>query len=92
MDQSRARDIAEQYLATIQERCPVEISLNDEVTEEHPIGYVFFYNSKRYWETRATADALAGNGPILVRKEDGVAMALPSHQSVTKSLEDIAVK
>jgi hypothetical protein len=90
MDKSQAREIAERHLATVQSRCPVEICFNDEVTQEHPFGFVFFYNSVRFWETRETQDALIGNGPILVRKDDGAVSSLPSYQSVNRSLEELA--
>ena len=92
MNKSEAREIAEQHLATIQRSCPVDICFNDEVTQEHPIGFVFFYNSARFWETRDTSDALAGNGPILVRKDNGAVTSLPSYQSVDRSLKELALQ
>lgn len=86
MDLSDARAIAETYLDKVRESCPVEIEFNDSVTEEHPIGYVFFYNTKEYWKTRDFSKSLAGNGPVLVKRETGEIVVLPSNQSVKKSL------
>ena len=88
MDQHDAKLIAEKQLATIQRECPVAISFNDEITEKHPVGYVFFYNATKYWETKDFIDSLAGNGPILV-KNDGEVVTLPSHQSVQRSLDEL---
>ena len=42
----------------------------DEGTIEKPYGWVFFYNSKKYLETRVISYALAGNGPVIVNKHD----------------------
>ena len=90
MNINDARAIAEECLAKLKAACPVEIEFNHAVTEEHPIGYVFFYNSKKFWETRDFSTSLAGNGPILVKRNTGEVVVLPSNQSVKKSLIDSA--
>ena len=33
-----------------------------------PYGWIFFYNSRRYLETRSPLLALAGNGPVVVER------------------------
>jgi len=33
--------------------------------------WVFFWNSRRYLETRSREDAVAGNAPVVVMKESG---------------------
>ena len=55
-----------------------EVVLQEEHTEEHPFGWVFFFNSRRYVETRNLSYALAGNGPLIVDRRDG-----SIHQMVT---------
>ena len=40
-------------------------------TIERPFGWVFFYNSKGYLETGDFFERLAGNGPVLVDKQNG---------------------
>lgn len=90
MNLSEARTIADRYLAQLKEFSPADIAFNYEITEEHPIGYVFFYNTKRFWETRDLTTSLAGNGPLLVKRETGEIIALPSNQSVKKSLRAVA--
>ncbi len=86
MNQEEAQVIADQYLAAIERNTGLELAFNPEVVEEHDVGFVFFYNTKAYWETRDFSHALAGNGPLLVRKEIGEVIELPSNQSVEKSL------
>ena len=40
-------------------------------TIEKDYGWIFFYNSKKYVETKNSRHFLAGNGPIVVEKADG---------------------
>lgn len=88
MTKSEARAIAGRYLASLQEDSSVELAINDEITEAHEAGYVFFYNSADYWRTRDMMTGLAGNGPILVRP-DGEVVTLPTNQSVEASLHAV---
>ena len=32
---------------------------------EKPYGWIFFYTSKKYWQTKDRKHAIAGNGPII---------------------------
>lgn len=43
------------------------------ITAQTDIGfaYVFYYNFKRYMETKNLLDCMTGNGPIIVTKIDG---------------------
>ena len=88
MNTSEARVIADRHLTKIQATCPVDIAFNYDITEEHSIGYVFFYNAKTFWQTRDYTCSLAGNGPLLVKRTTGEVIVLPSNQSVKKSLRD----
>jgi hypothetical protein len=40
-------------------------------TIERPFGWVFFYNSKRFLDTGESRYRLAGNGPVIVNKQNG---------------------
>lgn len=90
MNLEDAKLLAVEFFDTMQAESEVELAINFEITEEHELGYVFFYNAKRYWETRNFMDALAGNGPILVRRDNGDVSLLPSNQSVKRSLEELS--
>lgn len=89
MTPNEARQIAELELKDIQSRCPVAIRIIEELTQEHSLGFVFFFNAIRYLETGEFEDSLAGNGPILVR-HNGKVIRLPSNQSVSKSLRALS--
>lgn len=86
MNQTEARLIADKYLAQLQESSSEELAFNDEVTEDHPVGFVFFYNTSTFWQTRDCNSSLAGNGPLLVRRDNGEIVVLPSNQSSKRSL------
>ncbi len=45
--------------------------LDDGLTIEKPWGWVFFYNSQRYLETRDDQYQLFGNAPFIVNKLTG---------------------
>lgn len=89
MDRYDAKSIVDKYLTQMEKACSLELALNPDVVEEHKIGFVFFYNTKAYWETRDFIHALAGNGPLLVRRDNGEVVALPSNQSVERSLAEL---
>ena len=42
----------------------------DEITIERDFGWVFFYDSRRYLETKEFGYMLVGNAPIIVNKFD----------------------
>lgn len=90
MDKLDAQVIADEYLATMQQGCNYELAFNYDITEEHPIGFVFFYNTKQFWKSRDFTTSLAGNGPLLIRRHDGEVIVLPSNRSVKRSLMDLA--
>jgi len=90
MNKSEAAAIADAYIAKMQKESQIDIEINHNITEEHPIGYVFFYNSKEFWKTREFSVSLAGNGPLLVLRSSGELVVLPSYQSVEKSILSMA--
>jgi Immunity protein 35 len=74
-DRATALRLAEEYVGRIpykSEHDPSDILIVvDESTIEFEYGFVFFYTSKRYLETRDFKFALAGNAPIIAAKQDG---------------------
>ena len=48
--------------------------------DEHPWGWMFFYDSRQYLESGNILHAVAGNCPVYVTRDDGVL-----HGSVTGS-------
>jgi hypothetical protein len=53
---------------------------------DKPYGWVLFYTSEKYWETRDFKYAIAGNGPIIVEKESGRMHHLGTASPVEKSV------
>lgn len=64
-----AKHIAEDYLARANARIPCV--LLERHTQEHPFGWIFFWNSRAFVEKGDSGAALAGNGPFLVEREGG---------------------
>jgi hypothetical protein len=89
MEVADARAIVDAYFETFRAGCEVELEINHAITEEHPLGFVFFYNTPDFWTTRDLSKSVAGNGPILIRRESGEVVMLPSFQSVARSLLEL---
>ena len=47
-----------------------DVVIDDKATRETPTCWIFFYNTRTYLEAGSTRQALAGNAPILVLKDD----------------------
>ncbi len=60
----------------------------DEATKEEDFGWVFFYNSRRYRETKKVSFALAGNGPVVVDGVSGAVTFLASAGGVDHQLSE----
>ena len=68
--EAEARNLAMEKILrdwTIKNAEPVII---DEITIEKDFGWVFFYDSSRFLETKEFSDTLLGNAPIIVNKFD----------------------
>jgi hypothetical protein len=90
IDRDTAHDIA---LAEIQwaSRCrgePFECVILDQCTREEDFGWVFFFQSRKYMETQVLSWALAGNGPIIVMREDGEVHRLGSADPPKQSIAE----
>lgn len=60
----------------------------DKLTIEKPYGWIFFYDSKLWLETKETQYAIAGNSPIIVDKETLEQTSYPSAYSLEKMLQE----
>jgi hypothetical protein len=73
IDWSEARTIAARYIESFE----VDLAegdllvLLDESTIEKSYGWIFFYSSKGWLETRDIKYAIAGNAPFLVKRDTG---------------------
>lgn len=60
----------------------------DEETIEEDFGWVFFYQSKIFLETRIFSYALAGNAPIIVNRNDGSLEVTGAARDIEDYLEE----
>ena len=72
----RAKALAKERVAALAATNGDEFVLEDRTVEVHE-GWVFFYNSRAFIQTRNPIFGLAGNGPILVDRQ-GTVRHLPS--------------
>ena len=67
-----AKELAEKLLdAQVRPWVDQEIAIDASATAHVASHWVFFYNTRAYYETKSAVHALAGNGPVLVSAEDG---------------------
>ena len=79
MDQDSAKSAVLKHLNATYSVAGDELVILEERTRVTPYGWVFFYNSRRYIETRNILYALGGNGPVVFERETGSIVPLPSH-------------
>jgi hypothetical protein len=60
----------------------------DNCTIERDWGWVFFYDSRLYWETRDDKYLIAGNAPFLVRRSDGAMLPTCTAYSIEKQIKE----
>lgn len=72
IDETAARALVEQYL---KKPTPYEAEIEYVILDEHTIetefGWVFFFDSKKHFETNDFQYAIAGNTPLIVDRADG---------------------
>ena len=68
---TEAKEIAGRHIAASWEVDDDEPFLLDDLLIEKRYGWVFFYVSRKYFETGDFRFEILGNGPILVEKETG---------------------
>ncbi|MDP0498975.1 MAG: YrhB domain-containing protein [Verrucomicrobiota bacterium JB022] len=83
-----AKAIAEAQIRRIAQESNLLLVLNPHVIEEFEAGWVFFYNTKPYFEgDRSSTSLLAGNGPLLVLRQTGELKILPASMNVGKGVQ-----
>lgn len=78
MHETKATQVAEEYLVELNR----EGSLDCVITHnqfEPGLGWLFFYTSRRFLETGAIRDALAGNAPFIVRDTGDITVLGTAH-------------
>lgn len=83
INQTEAQRLVEQYIVDRYEDC----GLMPEYTQVFSFGWAFFFQSKKYIQTRAFTDQLIGQGPLLFNKETGEIVPTGSGRSAQQYAE-----
>ncbi len=70
VDKAKATAIARKTIATVPPYSP-DLALQEEKTLAREFGWVFFYTTRKFLETKDPQHEMPGNGPLVVLKEDG---------------------
>ena len=71
------KDLSSQHAFVIQE----------ELTTERAFGWVFFYSTQKYLETRDPQYLVPGNAPLVVQRRDGSVEHLPASIPPARAIE-----
>jgi len=87
IDKVTAKKLVEDYVNTSYHQEGDSLVILDDETIEKDYGWIFFYTSRRYLETNRISYMLAGNGPIIVERENGtltqLSASLPLEESIS---------
>ena len=86
INRKKAIQVAEEYLK--KESTEYDLVLLHEHTMEFALGWVFFYQTKEYAETRDITKMVAENAPILIDKNDGSLHITGTASPVEKYIRD----
>jgi hypothetical protein len=86
MTKEQAQEIARRELERLFYGSEVQWVILDEYVQENQFGWLFFYDSRKYLETRNFSDRLVGNSPILVDRWSRI------HYIGTAAPPDILIK
>ncbi|TDP60090.1 YrhB domain-containing protein [Flavobacterium dankookense] len=64
-------EVANKFIREIEEEAKMELLILQKHIIKKPYGIIYFYTSKKYYETKDDKYAVAGNAPFLVEKETG---------------------
>jgi len=88
----QAIKIAEDYVLNRPKPSKIILVLQLEKTIEFELGWVFFYQSKKYIETGNLGDSLVGNSPFIVDKRSGEIHVTGTAYPTKKYIQDYLVK
>ncbi len=86
---AEARLIAEKEVSDTERELGIPVAIRHAADREVDIGYIFFYNSVAALEDPDSNLNLAGNGPLLVLKDSGELINLPTCMPLEEGLEEI---
>lgn len=81
-------NIANNYINKTKEGLEDNFIIINEATIKKPYGSIFFYTSKKFYETNDDRYALAGNAPFLVENESGNIITFGSSKATEDYIEE----
>ena len=71
IEKDSAVAVARSFISSLKVKGGNDLILVEGKTIEKPFGWVFFYNSKKFLETKDIMYAVLGNAPLIVARDDG---------------------
>jgi len=72
IDKKTAKQIAKDYVNSLEAEIGEPVMLNESKILEEEFGWIFFYDSKSYFESNSFRDRLMGNAPFIVDARNGL--------------------
>jgi len=82
----RAEQIASATIASL--KSGLDLVILGDKTVERPFGWVFFYTTKKYLETKDPNDIMPGNSPLIVDRETGETHFLSTSAPPSRAIEE----
>ena len=86
INKERALEIARKSIANL--KPGTELVILEDKTVEKDFGWVFFYTTKKYLESRNPGDLLPGNAPLVVERADGSTHFLSTSLPPNRAIEE----
>jgi hypothetical protein len=68
------------------------IVVDDSLTRDEDFGWVFFYNSNRYLQTRDSRHQLLGNAPIIVERTAGTVHVTGTAKPIDEYIDEFRAR
>lgn len=92
IDKNQARKIAQEEISRMNGRSLTECALMDDQTIEFQYGWVFFYQSKKFLETKDMNFMVGGNAPFIIDKHDSSLNVTGTGQDIDYYIEEYTRK
>ena len=87
VSKTEARELARKYVSSMEMKTGLELVIKDNETIEKSFGWVFFYDSKDFVETKDPKFIIAGNAPIIIDRKSGAIYETGTARSVDFYIE-----
>lgn len=88
LTENKILEIANNYVKSFEEEIGMELTIPHESIIKKPYGNIFYYITKKYYETRNDKYGLAGNAPFLVENTTGNIIDFGTARSIEYYLKE----